>query len=122
MPPHSLPFTAAATSSSPRPARRGAGVRCRRQIRPGPHRPRARAIAVRTVHGEEQVVVAANLDPKEEVDTLTVFAPLGGRSMLSLSLAVRNCHSMRADAAGNLYLAADQSQIYKFDAQGSSRR
>lgn len=82
---------------------------------------RAFALAVRTVGGKEEVVVAARpLKREEPIAALDRFQVSDAElsAPIALGRPIADCADLAADRRGNLYAQAATNQVYKFDPAG----
>ncbi len=82
--------------------------------------PAASAIAIRSVNGQEQILVLPQPAGGQSVQQVSVFYADGrAGNPIPLGRAIANCLSLATDANGGLYALADINQVYKFAANGA---
>jgi hypothetical protein len=80
--------------------------------------PDAFAIAIRTVGGKERALVVAN-PPGKPVDRIAVIEADGTLAPpITLEKPVRGAADLAVDSAGDLYVVAEVSQVWKFSGEG----
>ncbi len=79
--------------------------------------PAAQGVAVRTVSGQEQIVVASN-PARQTISQIQVVVNGKLATPIALSKPVTNCIGLTTDSSGDLYLMADVFQLYEFSPAG----